>query len=402
MKKIYLFFYAIFLIFIQTSCKFSNAPLDSSDMVRTVRSKTSMQPFSHLEEPGVFVINANSKKSIFSTKSDRIGIIIVVQDFKTNEVFDWCFYEGIIGNINVIPTKMGAEKDLYYITCYNSNKLLKLDPETSQITEIIPSDEHLYAATRLDFNNCKSDLNIISMSATHSKLNKFGRFFKVFNSKTDTFSHYLFIDYLCFSIDPSFYPDKDDNIWFTQNLLNENETIAVNVRNINLEELTVSEPKFTLTGTDKPANRARYGNNYLLSYINEDYFFFTKFLYYGQGISLVDLKSGNYEEKFIPLPNAGRIHEINGEIYCTTFIEGESDFYVGFWKVDLNTLQAEKLTDEIPFHYYCSEQYALDDKIFVVDTIDPSDIIYFHFNTKTNTTSEVMHFKINEFLDSLC
>lgn len=404
LKKICLHITYLLFISILISCTFSNAPLVNSEMIKTVKNKTTMLPFSHLEQPGVFIIGTYSKNSIFSSKSKMIGIIIIVEDFKTNEIFDWCFYKGIEGFVNVTPTRMGTEMNFYYIPCYNSNKLLKLDSETSQISEI-PLDEHIYAATKFDFNNCKSDYNVISMSASHATLHKFGRFFRVYNSITDTFSKPLFIDYDFYCADPTFYPENNNKIWFAQSLINEKNLVSTNVRNIDLETLTISEPIFILTGNDEPISNALYGNDYTLNLINDDYLFFIKYLYNSIGVTIVDAKSKNYEEKYIPLPNVCELFDVNGELYCLSykmiFENNEAIHSQAFYKLNLETYQAEKLTEDIEFSLYYGEFYVYDDKIIVAETINQSDITYFYFDTKTNKISDIYHFEINDFLSSL-
>lgn len=394
----------LFFIPIFYSCEFS-APAKNSEKIQTIISKTTLKPFFQLENSAVFTISAYVRKSILSKKNEEIGIIIIVVDLKNNEIFDWCFYEGIEGYVKELPVKMGEEKDLYYIPCYNSNKLLRLDSKNAEISEV-PLTEHIYAATSFAFTNVNTNFNIISMSATHSSYNKFGCFFKIYDCKQDSFSESLFVDYHFSLLSPSFFPDRNNTIWFTQSLLSEDNKINCNIRNISSNAISYSEPIFTLTSNETPEKNL-YGCDFLLNYINENNLFFIKCMDNDTlGVSIVNKSSETFERTDISLPHVVKCFEVNGDMYFLTnnTVPEENSAtsynFIAFYKFNQESIKCEKLTNEIPFNFLDSG-FIYGNKIYIVDYLDHGDIKYASFDIVTNTFSEINHINFNEYLESL-
>ena len=136
MRKLRFIFSFCAILSLFSSCE--NQFMNIED-ISFITSKTSMQSFSHLNEPIVITMPVYQKQGLWgssgSTRKTQVGDIFVVYDWESGTVFDWAFFAGKHGLSNWRAVEMGTPTK-YYDAGEASGLIGCLDPETGNITVI--------------------------------------------------------------------------------------------------------------------------------------------------------------------------------------------------------------------------------------------------------------------------
>ena len=136
MKKLrfLILFCTVLSLFVSCENQFMNI-----EDISFITSKTSMQSFSHLNDPIVITMPVYQKQGLWgssgSTRKTQVGDIFVVYDWESGTVFDWAFFAGKHGLSNWRAVEMGTPTK-YYDAGEASGLIGCLDPGTGNITVI--------------------------------------------------------------------------------------------------------------------------------------------------------------------------------------------------------------------------------------------------------------------------
>lgn len=206
-----------------------------------VVSKTSMQPFDHLNNPMVICYSYFITKGLFGneklfTQNEKIGDIFVVYDWENEVIFDWAFTPELKGWSNDRGAELGTPKK-YYSSEFYGTKIVELNPKTGMFTTY----DAPMANTMITMNtaNYTSDYGLRNFSIIDDDGKDHWQYY-IFDTKTGkTFEQPL--EKPADSTD-IFYPMPDEKgvYWFTYTYQNKNYLISADCS----QENPLSEPIF--------------------------------------------------------------------------------------------------------------------------------------------------------------
>ena len=129
----------VFLIVLCIFCFSSCTNLYSKiNNLEYIKSKTSMKPFTHLNEPIVPLFGVSDQYSLFgnanlSSYYKACGEIFVVYDWENEEVYDWAYCDGLSGVWKTKATEIGEN---YYVAGFGSSIIGELSSESGKVTQI--------------------------------------------------------------------------------------------------------------------------------------------------------------------------------------------------------------------------------------------------------------------------
>ena len=357
MKKKVIFLIIFASVFAFVSCPsflswYNAEDYKSLDDLSYITEKTTIKPFSQLNEPVVITMPVwetryykGKKKG--KTRQFKIGDIFVVIDIEKNEVFDWVYFGGETGTTLYRPLELGSPVK-YYASCYSTGNIVCLDPDKSELTVVESSLKNCHFINfnidskygvkakriRKEDNSVSYDFEILD-----------GQENKILLYKPEILFHNN--DYIFHVVE-----DKDGNIYFNNYLATDNEDVLDRnyLVRINLKNETFETFDLNLL-IEKDNNICSYNEHY----VSDNQLFITQLNDNDSiGESLLIFKNINngYElEKEIKTDFKTfdnlivKITEINGTLYIIVRNWSNKYAYVDIYKLT-DDLEMEKITPD--------------------------------------------------------
>ena len=386
-RMIYIFFLSIILV----SCK--NFYIKSEDLTK-IKSKTSMNPFTHLNDPIVPLFAVFDQYSLFGNSNlpsyyNSCGEIFVVYDWENEEVYDWAYCDGIAGSWYSRASEIGTPVK-YYAAGDGEPIVGELSPETGKITQISTSVKGHFISLNNN-SNPRSKYGLIDgPGVLDSGYSSFG--FYIFDSERKkinsngicrTVSH---IGYLLFPI-----ADPSGNFWFAYDFDNKNNLIEINCEDgIVSKEVVISN-----------VNESNEFESLDVRLVTDDYVYLSGAIHqqYNQYLYIYNKKSGEIQKIIIPRDNEGKTRniymgfEINGQPYALT---NASEAYV-IYKIDVANLT---MTEVFRFdEFFMETVYVRDSRLYLLTTPGRSfSVFYIDFAFEKPTMSDVKTFTFEDIV----